>query len=72
MRTNLIMAVLAIAAVLAVLGWVYRKGSDGALIGVERQNNAAASKSDRARSSYDDCVERGGLYDFGSGKCRRP
>ena len=72
MRMYLIIATAAIVAILGLVGWIYRKGGEGALIGVERQNNEAAGKSDRARARYDDCVERGGLYDFGTGKCRRP
>ena len=72
MRMNLIVATAAIIAILGVFGWVYRKGGEGALNGVERQNNEAAGQSDRARARYDHCVERGGLYDFSTGKCRRP
>lgn len=72
MNRTLIIATVSIVAILAAFGWVYRKGGQGALVGVERQNNDAAHQSDRARSDYDVCVDGGGVFDFGARKCRRP
>lgn len=64
------------ALVLAALAWAVREiredGAQSARQAIERQNNEAASQSAARRSDFDRCGDRGGLWDFGTGKCRRP
>jgi hypothetical protein len=52
--------------------WLYNAGGAGTLNSIERQNNEAGNASDRARSSFDECFDAGGVFDSSSGKCRRP
>ncbi|PQZ29813.1 hypothetical protein CQZ93_06310 [Ochrobactrum vermis] len=40
---------------------------------IERQNNEATGKALDAAHSYDECIDAGGMWTFGTGKCgRRP
>ncbi|QRY68210.1 hypothetical protein JVX98_07955 [Ensifer sp. PDNC004] len=38
---------------------------------IERQNNASGDAASNARSDFDLCLDRGGVWDYGAGKCRR-
>lgn len=48
---------------------ISRNAKERTVIKIERQNNAAGDEADGARGSFDDCA--GGVWDFGSGECRR-
>lgn len=66
--------VLAIILALAGVGaWIYNQGGEAVEIKTERQNNAAGTKSEDARSAYDLCVPPigSGVYDFATRKCKR-
>ncbi|MBP2237140.1 hypothetical protein J2Z31_003654 [Sinorhizobium kostiense] len=64
------------ALALAALAWavleIREDGAQSARQAIERQNNEAALQSAARRSDFDRCVDRGGVWDFGTGKCRRP
>jgi hypothetical protein len=67
--------IIVFAIVTAIIGaatWLYTAGGSGTLNSIERQNNEAGNASDRARSSFDECFDAGGVFDSSSGKCRRP
>lgn len=66
-----VMALAAVALIAAVIFLVDRRATDRALEDVERQNNEAADQSDRARGAYVVCIDGGGLWDYGAGKCKR-
>lgn len=61
------------AAVAAALIWLYADiRADGArdvTSKIERQNNDARNAADDARSAYDRCLDGGGLWNFGAGRC---
>lgn len=63
---------LIIGALMLAITSIYRAGSQGALNSIERQNNEAGNASDRARSSFDECFDAGGVFDSSTSKCRRP
>jgi uncharacterized membrane protein YjfL (UPF0719 family) len=58
-------------AIILVVKMIRDDGAQSVTNTIERQNNAAAQKSDTDRLGYDACVDAGGLWDFGAGKCRR-
>lgn len=62
-----------IAAGAAALIWLYveirDQGADAVRNAVERQNNAAGSTADDARSACDRCLDGGGVWDSGAGRC---
>ncbi|MBB4185812.1 hypothetical protein GGE07_002462 [Sinorhizobium terangae] len=62
--------------VLAAIAWVVLEiredGAESVKQAIERQNNEAAHQSDAGRSDYDRCLDGGGVWDFGAGRCRRP
>lgn len=63
------------AGLLALVGAYHairQQGADGALVKIERQNNGAGNQADDARSAYDRCLDSGGLWNFGAGKCDGP
>jgi type II secretory pathway pseudopilin PulG len=70
MTRYLPLLIIIIALGLAAL-WVYQRGAEDVRNATERQNNAAGNQSDDARSRYDLCVDGGGVWDYGSGKCAR-
>ena len=61
-----------VAAIIGAATSLYNAGRTGTLNTIERQNNEAGNASDRARSSFDECFDAGGVFDSSSGKCRRP
>ncbi len=73
-----VLGALAVAASLMGLSWLhgYQRGAaserQAILTKIERQNNAAGNSADSARGSYDKCIDGGGVWDFGAGKCRWP
>lgn len=74
MISRLLLALAIIAALGGAAMWFYDKGGDAVEIKIERQNNVAGTKSENARDAYDRCVspDIGGVYDYATGKCRRP
>lgn len=66
---------LGVAAAGALI-WLYaeirNQGADSVLINIERQNNDAGNTADDARSAYDRCLDGGGLWNFGAGRCDGP
>lgn len=74
MISRLLLILAIIAALTGAAMWFYNKGGDAVEIKIERQNNVAGTKSENARDAYDRCVSSdiGGVYDYATGKCRRP
>lgn len=64
------------AFALAALAWavlqIREDGAQSVKQAIERQNNEAALQSAARRSDFDRCLDGGGLWDFGTGKCRGP
>lgn len=52
------------------VGWLWKTAGDSTLQSIERQDNAAGNSSDSARARFDGCPV--GMWDFATGKCRRP
>lgn len=71
-QIRLILIAVAVAFVAAAIFFIYKRGNDDALLGVERQNNRAAETSIEAAMSLSECRKRGGVYQFDTGKCRLP
>lgn len=69
-QLRLIVIGVAVALVAAAIFFIYKRGNDDALSGVERQNSRAAEKSIEASLSLSECRKRGGVYQFDTGKCR--
>lgn len=69
---TLILAGVVLASMTAGILWIYKSGERQALVRVERQNNAAAQKSDLARDRFDRCIADGRVWDYGTSKCGRP
>jgi len=59
-------------AILFVVQMIRNDGAQSVTNSIERQNNEAAQNADVARLGYDDCLDAGRVWNFGSGKCRRP
>ena len=58
-------------AVIFVIQMIRNDGAQSLQNSIERQNNEAAQDADIARLGYDACLDADGVWDFGSGKCRR-
>ncbi len=67
---------LAGVAVIAALGWVAiqirKDGADAAIRAIERTNDRASGGAEDYRARFDECARTGGVFDFATGKCRRP
>lgn len=67
---------IAALAIAVALFWLYMEirqgGADSVKTAIERQNNDAASSADDNRTAYDRCLDRGGLWNFGAGRCDGP
>lgn len=74
MTARLALALATLLALIGVAAWLYHKGGEAVVISIERQNNASGDISDQARDAYDRCVppHGSGVYDFATGKCKRP
>lgn len=59
-------------AILLVVKVIRDDGAQSVKNSIERQNNAAAQKSDTARLGYDDCLDAGRVWNFGAGECAGP
>lgn len=68
-------AVLALAVSGAVLGGyelIKHWGADELRAKIEKENTDAVHKGIDARMSLDDCIDAGGVYDFGRQRCTSP
>lgn len=70
LNPRLIGALVALAIIALFIGWLWSTAGDVARNQVERQNNEAGNNSDDARGHYDTCPV--GLWDFATGRCKRP
>jgi hypothetical protein len=70
---RLALLVAAVVALIVAATWFYNKGGESVQIEIERQNNAAGTSAEDARTAYDRCVDPpvSGVYDYATGKCRR-
>lgn len=68
-RTRLVIAIAAAGALIWVYAVILHQGAEGVRISIERQNNEARNSADDARSAYDRCLDDGGLWNFGAGRC---
>jgi len=59
------------AAVIFAVQMIRNDGAQSVKNSIERQNNEAAQDADIARLGYDACIDAGGVWNFGTGKCRR-
>lgn len=64
------------AALVAAAIWLFveirDQGAESVRTSIERQNNEAGNAADGARSAYDRCLDGGGLWNFGAGRCDGP
>lgn len=63
-------------AIAGALFWLYAEirdqGADSVRNSIGRQNNEAGNAADNARNTYDGCLDAGGLWNFGAGRCDGP
>ncbi|GLR55121.1 hypothetical protein KYK30_31715 [Shinella yambaruensis] len=63
-------------AIAGALIWLYAEIRAGGARDItskfERRNNDARNAADDARSAYDRCLDGGGLWNFGAGRCDGP
>ncbi|MFK0273628.1 hypothetical protein ACIQUG_08130 [Ensifer sp. NPDC090286] len=61
--------------VLAGITWlvieIRADGAQSVTTKIERQNNASGDAASNARSDFDLCLDRGGVWNYGAGKCGR-
>lgn len=62
---------LALAGILWLVAEIREDGAQSVTTKIERQNNASGDAASNARSDFDLCLDRGGVWDYGAGKCRR-
>jgi hypothetical protein len=62
----------AAAVVLALLFFVYKAGEERGLNEVEKENRDAGNAATISREARNNCVASGGVFDFATGKCKRP
>lgn len=60
-----------VIATLVVVNWLIGIGGDRARRAIDKQNERALSDAEVAELDFDECINRGWVYDFTSGKCRR-
>lgn len=63
--------VAAIVAVGLLLYSAREQGRNSALEDVKDQNNDASTRANETVLDYDACIDAGGLWNFGTGKCVR-
>ncbi|BAB54408.1 hypothetical protein [Mesorhizobium japonicum] len=64
-----VIALMASGAALAVYELIKHKGADEARAKIEKGNQDAIRKGIDARMSLDECIDAGGVYDFGRQRC---
>jgi len=62
-------ALVASGAVLGVYEFIKHKGADEVRAKIEKGNQNAIQKGIDARMSLDECIDAGGVYDFGRQRC---
>jgi hypothetical protein len=71
-RLNLIALAGAIALLAAGALWMRHDARQDLKHEIEEQNDDAGNAADDAALGRRECVAGGGVWDFGSGRCRRP
>ncbi|MER8628508.1 hypothetical protein NKH55_01860 [Mesorhizobium opportunistum] len=64
-----VVALVASGAALGVYDFVKHKGADEVRAKIEKENTDAIHKGIDARMSLDECIDAGGVYDFGRQRC---
>lgn len=63
-------------AIAGALIWLFTdirdQGAESVRNSIERRNNGAGNAADDARGNYDRCLDDGGLWNFGAGRCDGP
>ncbi|TGT36210.1 hypothetical protein [Mesorhizobium sp. M8A.F.Ca.ET.165.01.1.1] len=62
-------ALVASGAVFSVYELIKHKGADEVRAKIEKENQDAVHKGIDARMSLDECIDAGGVYDFGRQRC---
>ncbi|KRB26342.1 hypothetical protein [Mesorhizobium sp. Root172] len=62
-------ALVASGAALGVYEFIKHKGADEVRAKIEKGNQDAIHKGIDARMSLDECIDAGGVYDFGRQRC---
>lgn len=62
-------ALVASGAALGVYEFIKHKGADEVRAKIEKGNQNAIHKGIDARMSLDECIDAGGVYDFGRQRC---
>ncbi|BAB53683.1 hypothetical protein [Mesorhizobium japonicum] len=62
-------ALVASGAALGVYEFIKHKGADEVRAKIEKGNQDAIRKGIDARMSLDECIDAGGVYDFGRQRC---
>lgn len=62
---------LALAGLIWLVAEIREDGARSVITKIERQNDASGDAASNARSDFDLCLDRGGVWDYGAGKCRR-
>ncbi|VVT34338.1 hypothetical protein [Rhizobium sp. EC-SD404] len=70
--SRIIIAAVAVFALGLLVTWIRQDGADDSRRAVEKQNNEAINNADLAGLTRRECVDAGGVYDFATGRCRRP
>ncbi len=68
---KIVVGVLALAAITWLVIEIRRDAAEDYKSSIERKNNASGDAASDARSNFDLCLDRGGVWDYGAGKCRR-
>lgn len=71
MWSRIIAGGLALAGIVWLVAEIREDGVRSVTTKIERQNNASGDAASNARSDFDLCLDRGGVWDYGAGKCRR-
>ena len=64
-----VIALVASGAALGVYEFIKDKGADEVRAKIEKGNQDAINKGIDARMSLDECIDAGGVYDFGRQRC---
>lgn len=59
------------AAILFIIQMIRTDGAQSLQNKIERQNNDASENAEIARLGYDDCIDAGRVWNFGTGRCER-
>ncbi|WP_060530095.1 MULTISPECIES: hypothetical protein [unclassified Ensifer] len=71
MWARIIAGGLALAGLIWLVAEIREDGARSVITKIERQNDASGDAASNARSDFDLCLDRGGVWDYGAGKCRR-